>query len=59
MRKIKWQNHQSRGYKKRVSEYYIELYENNEIKEGYEKYHEEQERFIKNAGATKMKMNKN
>ena len=35
------------GIKKRVSEYYVELYENNNIKEGYEQYHENQERFIK------------
>ena len=33
--------------KKRVSEYYDELYEYNEIKAGYEDYHEEQENFIK------------
>ena len=35
------------GIKKRISEYYAELYENNDIKEGYEQYHENQERFIK------------
>ena len=35
------------GIKKRVTEYYDELYENNEVKDGYEEYHEEQENFIK------------
>ena len=35
------------GIKKRVTEYYDELYKNNEVKEGYEDYHKEQENFIK------------
>ena len=30
-----------------MTEYYNDLYKNNEIKEGYEEYHEDQENFIK------------
>ena len=35
------------GIKHRVTEYYDNLYKNNEIKEGYEEYHEDQENFIR------------
>ena len=35
------------GIKNRVTEYFTDLYKNNEIKEGYEEYHEDQENFIK------------
>ena len=41
------------GIKKRVSEYYEELYEYNEIKEGYEDYQEELEKFIKQCWSSK------
>ena len=41
------------GIKKRVSEYYEELYEYNEIKEGYEDYQEELEKFIKKCWSSK------
>ena len=34
------------GIKKRVSEYYDNLFVNNEIKEGFEEYHKENEKFI-------------
>merc|ERR1712240_962324 len=32
--------------KKRVSEYYDNLFVNNEVKEGFEEYHQDQEKFI-------------
>lgn len=41
------------GIKHRVTEYYTDLYKNNEIKEGYEEYHEDQENFIKKCWKTK------
>ena len=45
------------GIKKRVSEYYDNLFENNEVKEGYEEYHEDQEEFIKQCWNTKYEHN--
>ena len=41
--------------KQRVSEYYDNLYVNNEIKEGYEEYHSVQEKFIEKCWKAKDK----
>ena len=43
--------------KKRVSEYYEDLFVNNEVKKGYEEYQEEQDEFIKQCWSAKTKHN--